>query len=129
MVRVVLDFDLLGQLNPDKEAWYELYAWNIPREMEALQQRATAVDNLTKYDQTRLHILTYMYNCAQADPCKGDWYDPTGEPFKILRTAGKLLYDAEGMRGLQDYLVWAFVPRRYRRDIEWTWNGIGSWQS
>ena len=128
-MRVVLDFDLLGQLNPGKEAWYELYAWNIPVEMEALQQRATTVTNFTKFDQARLQILTYMFKCAQACPSTGDWYDASNKPLELVRTAGEILYDAEGMRGLHDHLVWAFVPRRYRREIEWAWDGIGSWQS
>ena len=111
----------LVSFNPDKEAWYELFAWNIPREMKALQQRAITAKNFTKYDQARLYILTYMYNCAEANPCTGDWYDLSEKPLEIVKTAGKLLYEAEGMRGLQDYLVWAFVPRRYRREIRWHW--------
>jgi hypothetical protein len=114
---------------PDKEAWYELYAWKIPVEMEALQQRATTANNFTKYDQARLHILTYMSQCVNADPPTGDWYNPSNKPLELVRSAGKLLFDAEGMRGLHDHLVWAFVPRRYRREIEWAWDGIGSWQS
>jgi len=30
---------------------------------------------------------------------------------------------------MHDNLVWAFVPTRYRRNIDCVWGGIGEWSS
>lgn len=48
---------------------------------------------------------------------------------KKVVNAGQLMYEADGMRGMNDDLVWSFVPKRYQRDIDMMWDGIGDWQS
>ena len=47
----------------------------------------------------------------------------------MLKDAGRLLYEFDGMKGMHDNLVWAFVPTRYRRNIDCVWGGIGEWSS
>ncbi|AFZ11337.1 hypothetical protein Cri9333_0357 [Crinalium epipsammum PCC 9333] len=43
--------------------------------------------------------------------------------------AGKLLFEAEGMKGMHDYLLWSFVPKSCKRIIDELWNGIGDWRN
>jgi hypothetical protein len=45
---------------------------------------------------------------------------------KDLKEAGKMLYDYDGMN---DGLVWSFIPKRYQREIDCAWSGIGEWRS
>lgn len=49
--------------------------------------------------------------------------------FDNLKKAGQLLYDAEGMRGLRDPLLWAFIPKCLQRTIDIAFDGIGEWKA
>ena len=44
-----------------------------------------------------------------------------------IRQAGQILYNAEGMKGMYDRLLWNFVPKKYERLIDINWDGIGEW--
>ncbi len=111
-----------------KTAKEELIEFNILKEYKAIHKLYTRRDNKfkNKYEKARYNILKYMINCAIYDPQNGDYYDE--ENNKLIKEAGKLLYEFEGMNGLYDGLVWSFIPRRYIRDIEILWDGIGDWR-
>jgi hypothetical protein len=47
---------------------------------------------------------------------------------KTIRKAGELLYKSEGMNGMHDRLLWAFIPKECHRFIECYWDGIGDWK-
>lgn len=80
-----------------------------------------------KYKIGRFLTLKYIITCVKNDPDNGDYYDP--ENVSQLKKAGRLLYEADGMNGMHDGLVWSFIPKRYRREIDMAWNGIGEWKS
>jgi hypothetical protein len=43
--------------------------------------------------------------------------------------AGKMLNEAEGISGMQDDLLWSFIPKPYRRLVDLLWDGIGGWKA
>ncbi len=45
-----------------------------------------------------------------------------------IKKAGEMLYESEGMSGLNDYLLWSFIPKDLHRYIDIAWDGIGEWQ-
>ncbi len=55
--------------------------------------------------------------------------DPLGDNYsdalaQRLKNAGQSLYNSGGMK---DPLVWSFIPKRLRRDIDVLWSGVGDW--
>jgi len=112
-----------------KTAKEELKEFNIQKEYKAIHKLYIARDNKfkNKYEEARYKILKYMITCTINDPQNGDYYDEKNN--NLIKEAGNLLYEFEGMDGLHDGLVWSFIPRRYVRDIEILWNGIGNWRS
>lgn len=46
---------------------------------------------------------------------------------KIIQ-AGHLLNEDGGDNSMRDELVWAFIPKRYHREIDMLWGGIGEWR-
>ena len=51
--------------------------------------------------------------CATYETEKGDLVSEKKD--EMLKDAGRFLYEFDGMRGMHDNLVWAFVPTRYRK--------------
>jgi hypothetical protein len=80
-----------------------------------------------KYNIARSLIYGYIIECIRKDPDNGDYYNE--ENLKKLKEGGKMLYDNEGMQGMRDDLLWSFIPKRYQREIDMVWNGIGQWVS
>jgi hypothetical protein len=107
----------------------ELDVWNIKQEYKAIHNlyidRGKHFKN--KYEEARYKILKWIITCATYDPEEGDLISEKND--EMLKDAGRLLYEFEGMKGMHDILVWAFVPTRYRRNIDYAWNGIGEWVS
>ena len=110
----------------DRVAAHEAIEYNIYKEYNAIKKFMETTEQ-SKYTMARFKILGYMIKCIDADPVNGDWYDEGH--MKELKDAGRMLYEAEGMRGMQDELVWLFVPKRFRREIDMAWDGIGEWRS
>ena len=46
-----------------------------------------------------------------------------------IRTAGKILYEAEGMGGMRDPLLWGFIPKSCKSIVILLWHGIGEWRA
>lgn len=46
-----------------------------------------------------------------------------------VKKAGKLLYETEGNKGMQDRLLWSFIPKSCQRLIDIYWDGIGDWKA
>ena len=66
-----------------------------------------------------------VYTCiAQED---FDVIEIPPESFDLIKKAGCVLYDDEGLQGLRDPLLWSFIPKNWHRRIEEAWCGIGSW--
>tara|TARA_B100000902_G_scaffold347219_1_gene354390 strand:- start:2712 stop:3188 length:477 start_codon:yes stop_codon:yes gene_type:complete len=100
-------------------------SWNIEREYKAIQNFVESRGYKNKYEEGRHKTLKYILNKVYHDPEKGDWDDDNN--IKLIKEAGQLLYDFDGMKSMKDNLVWSFIPVRYHREISSYWNGIGEW--
>ena len=78
-----------------------------------------------KYKKARYNILDYIITCVRNDFDRGDYYDE--DNVEKLKEAGRLLWEEGGDRSMYDRLVWGFIPRRYHRDVDICWDGIGDW--
>jgi len=107
----------------------ELNEYNIIPEYNALSKllKLDLQEKDRLYKQARCNILKYIITCVEKDPINGNYYDVNNH--KLLKEAGELLYKEGGMRSMMDDFVWVFIPKRYQRTIDCTWNGIGEWQS
>ena len=107
----------------------EIEKYNIQREYDAISKiiEHRKPEPISKYKMGRYKILQYILECVKHDPSNGDWFND--ENIKVLKEAGKLLYEFDKMDGMNDGLVWSFIPRRYHSDINYAWNGIGEWRS
>lgn len=45
-----------------------------------------------------------------------------------VKKAGELLNEIEGEAGMQDNLLWSFIPKSCQRLIDICWDGIGDWK-
>lgn len=82
---------------------------------------------LDKYKLGRFKLLEYIIHYIKNDPERGDYYSKENK--ERLIEAGKLLYEYDDMDGMHDGLVWSFIPKRYQREIDMAWDGIGEWIS
>lgn len=48
---------------------------------------------------------------------------------EVVREAGLILFESEGMKGLYDRLLWLFIPKSCNRIIDILWDGIGEWRA
>jgi hypothetical protein len=104
----------------------ELKEFNIIKEFNGLKKLLQQEDVPRKnYKQARYNILLYIINSVKYDHINGDYYDKDNN--QLVIDAGHLLYNFDGMRGMDDELVWSFIPKRYHNDINYLWNGIGEW--
>jgi len=108
----------------------ELFEYNIFEEYDALKRLVKCAEELGKKDMykiARMKIFEYILNCVKGDPINGDVYSAENE--QLLKDARKILYDTDGMDGMHDRLLWSFVPKRYHREINMSWDGIGKLRS
>ena len=99
----------------------ELKHFNIIPEYDALRKK----NNKNSFDIGRMKILEYIINCVKNDPINGDYYNKDNA--KLMIEAGNELNKDGGERSMRDLLVWSFIPKRYHREIDNYWSGIGSW--
>jgi len=101
----------------------EAVSWNVYREFEAIDRFKNARGFKNDYEKGRYKTLQYIIKRIEGDPINADYQNE--EIKQIMREAGELIYKSKGMKYMPDGLVWAFIPKRYRRDIELIWDGIG----
>jgi len=107
----------------------ELEEYNIMPEYNALTE-FLKLDLQPKdrlYKQARHNILKYIIISVENDPKHGSYYSE--ETQQLITQAGQMLYEEGGMRSMHDPLVWSFIPKRYGRDIDCAWDGIGEWKA
>ena len=75
------------------------------------------------YKIGRKGILEYTVTCVENEPVNGDYF--TQENKQLVVKSGELLNKSDGMR---DDLVWSFIPKRYKGEIDRFWDGLGDWQ-
>lgn len=119
-----------SKLNPNmgmNRAALELFEFNIFEEYDALKQFVKANGTKDMYKIARMKIFEYILNCVKSDPMDGET-ESCEKNIQLLKDAGKMLYESEGMDGMYDDLLWSFIPDRYHRSIDMAWDGIGLWQ-
>ena len=96
------------------------------RELKGLTLRQQMAEekggDLSDFDKARLILFSALSQCWD------DRYkilDPEIE--NQIKQAGRMLYDFDGMEGMHDELVWAFLPKSLGGEVEIIWNGIGDW--
>ena len=118
-----------------KTAKDELQEFNIITEYKDISNLIKRYDKITKPKdiliKTAEHkILKYVLTCAIHDPINGDYSNK--DNFNLLKEAGNILNDCGGineMRSCVEYFVKAFIPKRYRREIDISFDNIGGWQA
>ena len=105
-----------------KTAEEELVGWNIYHTYEVLSKK----NGKTMRDLALLFLCKYLINCVKADPKNCDYYDEHN--VKIMKKAGTL-FNAVGGRDYMMDMLYAYVPKRYRREVDQFWDGIGGWRS
>ena len=105
----------------------ELIEYNIIKEYKGIYEfcNLRGGELYDKYEEVRYKILKWILTCATYDPENGDYSNDKND--ELVKDAGKLLYEYDKMEGMRDDLVWMFIPERYRRNIDYLWNGIGEW--
>ena len=128
--KYVIMFNRLKTICKEKKratAKEELIQYNIIKEYNGIHKfyklRGGEFNN--KYEEARYKILKWIITCATYDPENGDYSNDKND--ELVKDAGKLLYEYDKMEGMRDDLVWSFIPKRYRRNIDYLWNGIGDW--
>jgi|SRR5579872_5656848 len=113
----------------DRAAAREAIDFNIFSEYNTLKKILEICPRDGHYDYRlgRFKTLSYMIKCIKEDPEDANWYNE--ENINDLKEAGQLLFKYDGTRGMHDDLVWSFIPKRYHREIDIAWDGIGNWQA
>lgn len=119
---------------PKSETAYEACKrLNVFDEYNAMKDRK----DMNGFDEARFLILRATVKMVNFDPVSGDMKPNMNDEDKLLWESiktdiiegGKALYEFDGMDGMRDPLVWSFIPRRFHRDIDIRWSGIGEWRS
>jgi hypothetical protein len=130
-------YDKLSRILDDKSiertALEECLDYNIFSEYKVLESIIKYNDFETTcnhkdklFKKARFNILDFIITCVRKDNIHGDYFD-TENNEKIIN-AGKMLWEEGGEKSMRDKLVWSFIPKRYHRDIDILWDGIGSWK-
>ncbi|MEM6751478.1 MAG: hypothetical protein AAF630_00625 [Cyanobacteria bacterium P01_C01_bin.38] len=115
----------VGNSKLDSEALKDLASTHFLEEFEALNRIHS--DNEGTFDWARLQIF------KAAVLLLADTSELTSESASYIteeiHKAGLIMHEVDGMRGLEDRLVWYFLPKRWHRTIDEAFNGIGTWLS
>ena len=105
-----------------KNAKEELEDFNIYKEYKFLEDKLDCSEG-----NNGIHKLCkYLITCVENDPDNGDYYSEENK--SLIVEAGKHLYKHDGETMMYDTLM-AWVPKRYRNEIAYMWNGIGKWEN
>ena len=114
-----MEKDLRNHYTP---MFFEAKEYNVYDEYMAIKGFVEKRGFKDNYEKGRFKMLEFMINCIIAEPINGNYY--CNEYGEIAKEAGRLLETEDAM---WDELVWSFVPKRFRRDFDCLWDGIGSW--
>jgi hypothetical protein len=106
----------------------ELFEYNIFPELNGLIYYIKCDEERGETDLYKIGrkgILEYIITCVENEPINGDYY--TRENKQVMIKSGENLNKSGGMTDMQDDLVWSFIPKRYKGEIDRFWDGIGEW--
>lgn len=108
-----------------KTAKDELDDYSIITQFYKLKESLENPSNNIEYNRALYNILKYIKKCTKKDPINGDYY--CEKSTKLIKEAGELLNKKGGINGMNDVYIWSFIPKRYRNEINYMWDGIGEW--
>jgi hypothetical protein len=114
--------DLIDNNNVSLTPTQELYEYNIIREYARLEKNK---DNLCTYDKAIYLLCEVIIDCVSHDRENGDYVSE--ENNEKIKKAGEFLNLHNGYNGMHDVLL-SWVPKRYRREFDLLWDGIGEWR-
>jgi hypothetical protein len=127
MSSVSLSFEefekIIGMGEKNKSAFDEAVEFNIFREYNGIKQNKSY--EKSNYSHGLMLMLEYVINCVKNDKENGDYYSEENNDIAIK--GGKLLYESGGIDTMHEVLL-TWIPKRYRREIDMKWDGIGEWQ-
>jgi hypothetical protein len=115
--------EFLAKFPPPLRADEELIKYDIINQYNQLKK----CQNMNLIISARMKMLQYVINSVEADPINGDFYNANNK--KIIIEAGNELNKVGGFHLMQNQLICCFIPKRYHREIENYWDGIGEWRS
>jgi len=106
----------------------ELDNSNIQKQYDEIQQYHDKFGKYkSKFQEAQYNIFKYIITSVLNDPEHGDYCCTENE--KLIKDAGKLLYEFDGINGMKNQVIWSCIPNRYQREIDMMWHGIGGWKS
>lgn len=115
--------EFLAKFPPPLRADEELIKFDIINQYNQLKKS----QNPNLIISARMKMLQYVINSVEADPINGDFYNLDNK--KIIIEAGCELNSIGGFHLMLNQLECGFIPKRYHREIENYWGGIGDWRS
>ena len=122
--------DVCNKTSSSKTAKDELIELNTMLEMTRLSEFLDLDSEYKLHRKAEYNMLKYIAVCVEHDPLRGDYYDESNR--QLVVDAGRMLNDAGGldlMRSYSNGWISAFIPKRYRREIDLYWDDIGDWRS
>jgi len=130
-----------GKISPPLEEQDDLSQWiEIARKEEfeakmtfnSLKRELKAIVD-KKYDEQSKYQLARKILYEAILPMETisyvEWYDNDLINREKIREAGEILFEAEGMQGMRDTLLWSFIPETCHGFIDKCWHGIGDWRA
>lgn len=95
------------------------------KEYEGIQRFKEAGSTISPYSEGIHKVCEYIIECTKYNPIDGDYSE---ENRKRMVEAGELLNKDGGSATIHEVMeLW--VPKRYQREIDGMWDGIGQWRS
>lgn len=77
------------------------------------------------FDAARLVMFTALCSLVKAN----DSIEYADKSNSLIRKAGELVYEVDGDEGLEDGLIWSFIPDYFSRVVDLCFDGIGEWRA
>ena len=114
----------------NKTAKDELVEFNTILEMSRLSMLLELDSEYKLHRKAEYNMLKYIAACVEHDPLRGDYCDESNR--QLVVDAGRMLKEAGGLDLMRNYSngwIVAFIPNRYRREIDLYWEGLCGWRS
>ena len=121
--------------NKKNVALREAFEHNLFEEYQALKTFEKHGQNQTTFSIGRRLVFEGIVRMIRADPACGDLPDDKAlrpefaAATELIREGGVSLHADGGTKSMQSSGVFLFIPKRFHRDIDHAWDGIGGWRA
>jgi hypothetical protein len=109
--------------NQEETAWEEAVKFSVFKNYNTIKNSESWKTN--KFHHGYMMVMKYIITCVKHDKEYGDYWSEENNKDVIL--GGKLLNEYGGFDCMREVLS-TFVPKRYQREIDIKWDGIGKWK-